>query len=213
MTGDGQFDQDFAAKLDGLFAWRRDVRRFRTDAVADDLLAECLASAELAPSVGNSQPWRWVRVSSAESRTIVRQSFKSCNDDALSGYSGEQAQLYASLKLEGLESAPVQIAVFCDRETAQGAGLGRQTMPEMLDYSTVTAVHTFWLAARARGLGVGWVSILQPDTVTAALDVPGSWKLVAYLCVGWPQEEHLDPELERHGWQQRTTPSVRILRR
>jgi 5,6-dimethylbenzimidazole synthase len=86
-------------------------------------------------------------------------------------------------------------------------------MPEMLDYSTVTAVHTFWLAARARGLGVGWVSILEPATVHAALTVPDTWHLVAYLCAGWPQEEHLDPELERHGWQPRSAAPDRLLKR
>jgi 5,6-dimethylbenzimidazole synthase len=213
MSTGGSFDAAFAAELDRLFAWRRDVRRFRTDAVPDAILNDCLAAAELAPSVGNSQPWRWVDVTSRDLRAIVRDSYQRCNADALQGYAGEQAQLYASLKLEGLDAAPVQIAVFCDGTTAQGAGLGRQTMPEMLAYSTVTAVHTFWLAARARGLGVGWLSILTPDDVTRALDVPPEWTLVAYLCVGWPQEEHLDAELERHGWQPRTAPGTRLLRR
>ena len=75
-------------------------------------------------------------------------------------------------------------------------------MPEMLQYSAVISVHTLWLAARARGLGVGWVSILQPDNVKRILDVPDRWQLIAYLCIGYPQEEHVDPELVRHGWQE-----------
>ena len=209
----GAFDAAFAADLTRLFAWRRDVRRFRTDVVSPQLLDDCIAAAELAPSVGNSQPWRWVEVQSAPARQVVRDSFAACNADALRGYAGEQAELYANLKLEGLDAAPVQLAVFCDRGTQQGAGLGRRTMPEMLDYSTVTAVYTFWLAARARGLGVGWVSILEPAIVHAALTVPDTWHLVAYLCAGWPQEEHLDPELERHGWQPRSAAPDRLLKR
>ena len=105
--------------------------------------------------------------------------------------------------LAGLREAPLHLAVFCDEATGAGHGLGRATMPEMLRYSAVTAVHTFWLAARIRGLGVGWVSILCPEEVTAALDVPADWRLIAYLCVGYPAEEHADPELVRHGWQAR----------
>ena len=91
-------------------------------------------------------------------------------------------------------------------------GLGRKTMPETLDYSVVAAVHTFWLCARAANLGVGWVSILDPAQVCRALEVPPAWKLIAYLCVGFPQEEHLDPELERHDWQARVVDNARVHR-
>ena len=113
----------------------------------------------------------------------------------------------------GLREAPVHLAVFCDHATDAGAGLGRKTMPEMLDYSVVAAVHTLWLAARAEGLGVGWVSILDPVDVCRALAVPPAWKLVAYLCVGRPLEEHLDPELERHDWQAHIAENDQLHRR
>jgi len=107
------------------------------------------------------------------------------------------------LKLEGLSQAPVHLAVCADEATAQGAGLGRQTMPETIRYSVVAAIQTLWLAARAEGLGVGWVSILDPAEIKRTLDLPADWSFIAYLCLGWPEEEHADPELERHGWEQR----------
>jgi 5,6-dimethylbenzimidazole synthase len=120
----------------------------------------------------------------------------------LQSYDGERAALYSRLKLAGLEDAPEQLAVFCDMNTETGHGLGRQTMPEMLEYSAVIAVHTLWLAARAYGLGVGWVSILDPAEVKRVLATPDSWKLIAYLCIGYPEEEHQDPELARYDWEQ-----------
>jgi 5,6-dimethylbenzimidazole synthase len=129
--------------------------------------------------------------------------FEAANRAALAAYDGERAQAYARLKLEGLREAPVHLAVFCDDETPQGHGLGARTMPETRRYSAICALHTFWLAARIHGLGVGWVSILDPGDVPAALDVPATWAFIAYLCVGWPREEHRTPELEREGWQAR----------
>jgi 5,6-dimethylbenzimidazole synthase len=193
--------------LTDLFRWRRDVRRFRDAALAESLIDDLLALACLAPSVGNSQPWRFVKVKSAAARAQVRASFERCNRRALDAYEGERARLYASLKLSGLERAPVHIAVFADENPAEGHGLGRASMPETIGYSVAMAIHTFWIAARARGVGVGWVSILDPAEISRALEAPPAWKLVAYLCVGWPEEEHLDPELERHGWQARFDPS------
>ena len=169
--------------------------------------------AALAPSVANSQPWRFVRVGTPGRRAEIKANFAACNARALAGYAGEQAALYARLKLEGLEEAPVHLAVFADEATAAGAGLGQQTMPETLRYSAVLAVHTLWLAARARGLGVGWLSILDPAAVARTLEVPEAWRLVAYLCLGWPVEEHLDPELERHGWQAREASARQLIER
>jgi 5,6-dimethylbenzimidazole synthase len=195
------FDAAFLRQLDELFRWRRDVRRFRADPVPISLIEHLLQIAAHSPSVGNSQPWRFVSVESAARRAAVIENFNLCNAAALKCYEGERAALYARLKLAGLREAPVHLAVFCDHATTAGAGLGRKTMPEMLDYSVVAAVHSFWLAARARGLGVGWVSIIDPLEVARCLDAPESWRLIAYLCVGVPEEEHADPELERCGWQ------------
>jgi 5,6-dimethylbenzimidazole synthase len=166
-----------------------------------------------APSVGNCQPWRFVLVEDAARRGAVKASFERANAEALGGYSGDKQALYARLKLQGMDVAPVQIAVFADEATERGAGLGRQTMPEALRYSVVGAIQTLWLAARAEGLGVGWISILEPGVVTRALDVPPSWTLVAYLCLGRPAEDHLDPELERYGWEPRAPLDDLVLRR
>jgi 5,6-dimethylbenzimidazole synthase len=207
------FTADFAKGLRDLILWRRDVRRFHRDPLPDGLIEALIELACHAPSVGNCQPWRFVLVDSAERRQAVRASFERANRAALDGYDGETRALYARLKLAGLDVAPVHLAVFADEATERGAGLGRQTMPEALRYSVVSAVHTLWLAARAEGIGVGWVSILEPEMVTRALDVPESWTLVAYLCIGRPVEEHLDPELERAGWQERAASTDFLLRR
>lgn len=207
------FDAAFRASLRDLILWRRDVRRFRRDPVAPELLDALIELASHAPSVGHSQPWRFVLVESPEAREAVRASFARANQAALDGYDGERRALYARLKLEGLAQAPIHMAVFCDDETERGAGLGRRTMPETLRYSVVAAIQTLWLASRAEGLGVGWVSILDPAAVTSALDVPSSWVLVGYLCLGWPEEAHRDPELERHGWQETHRAQDLVFRR
>lgn len=197
------FDETFRNQLDQLIQWRRDVRRFRTAPLPDGLLDDLLARAALAPSVGNSQPWRFVIVRDPARRKAIRENFERCNADALANYHGEKAKLYATLKLSGLDDAPEQIAVFCDEGTEAGHGLGQDTMPEMLPYSVVGAVQTLWLVARAHGVGLGWVSILDPEEVRRTLEVAEDWRLVAYLCVGFPVEEHTEPDLQRRGWQSR----------
>jgi 5,6-dimethylbenzimidazole synthase len=203
-----RFDAAFQGEFAELLAWRRDVRRFRPGAVPEATLDLLLGLTALAPSVGNCQPARFVRVDEETRREAVCANFQVANGQALAAYCGERARLYATLKLAGLREAPVQLAVFCDEGTEQGHGLGARTMPETRRYSAVCALHTFWLAARAYGLGVGWVSILDPIRLAEALEVPQTWSFVGYLCVGWPQEEHLTPELERAGWQTRTVHPV-----
>ena len=207
------FDGAFRARLRDLLLWRRDVRRFRRDPLPGGAVEALIELACLAPSVGLSQPWRFVIVENLAIRAAIRRNFESCNAQALAAQSSERAALYARLKLAGLEEAPAHLAVFADRATAQGHGLGRHTMPEMSDYSAVTAVHTIWLAARAQGIGMGWVSILDPGAVAAELDVPADWKFIGYFCLGYPQADDTMPELEQMGWEQRQLAKSFIIRR
>ncbi len=207
------FDPGFRDRFADLLQWRRDVRHFRTDPLPPGLLPELIDMAALAPSVGNSQPWRFVLVQSPEKRRLVITNFETANAQARAAYAGDRARLYASLKLAGLREAPVHLAVFCDAGTTQGHGLGRQSMPEMLEYSVVMAVHGFWLAARAANLGCGWVSILDPELLRSDLDLPSPWRLVAYLCVGYEQEQSSVPELERLGWEIRRPGETTMIRR
>lgn len=198
-----QFTQDFQDGLLDLMRWRRDVRRFRTDTVDEAVLSRCLDTFLLAPSVGLSEPWRLVRVQSDAARKAALENFQTANAEALAGYHGDKAKLYSGLKLSGMREAPVQLAIYCAEDTDKGAGLGAATMPETRRYSVVGAITQFWLAARAAGLGVGWVSILDPDALARDLKTPENWRLVAYLCIGWPEEESRTPELETAGWETR----------
>jgi 5,6-dimethylbenzimidazole synthase len=207
------FDEAFRTRLRDLLFWRRDVRRFRHDPLPSGTLEALIELACLAPSVGLSQPWRFVIVDDETTRAAIRQNFATCNADALDVQSRERARRYARLKLAGLEEAPSHFAVFADRSTGQGHGLGRHTMPEMIEYSAVTAVHTIWLAARAQGIGMGWVSILDPKTVAAILHVPAEWKFIGYFCLGYPQLDETVPELEQMGWERRRLPSSVIIKR
>jgi 5,6-dimethylbenzimidazole synthase len=206
MTTPPCFDAAFLSDFATLLSWRRDVRRFRRDPVPRETLRAVLELAQMSPSVGNSQPWRLVEVASAPMRAAVRGNFQACNAEALAAQDASRASAYAQLKLEGIDAAPTQFAVFCDHGTAQGHGLGARTMPEALDYSVVSMISVLWLAARARGLGLGWVSILDPTRLRRDLGMPETYK-----CIGWPEEEHDVPELERFGWQERTALGQYIL--
>ena len=210
---EAQFGEKFRAELLELLSWRRDVRRFKPDDLPVGTFERLVQIACLAPSVGLSQPWRFVTVRSRSCRDAVRACFESCNADALRSQGHERAALYARLKLAGLDDAPCQFAVFADQTTAQGHGLGRRTMPATIDYSAVMAIHTLWLAARAEGIGLGWVSILDPAVIASVLDVPRTWTLIGYFCMGYPVENDTVPVLEREGWEtRRTIDSVLFVR-
>jgi 5,6-dimethylbenzimidazole synthase len=207
------FDEGFRARLRELLIWRRDVRRFRSEPLPSGTLDRLIETACLAPSVGLSQPWRFVVVDEPQRRQAVLEEFNSCNADALGSYTEDRAARYVRLKLAGIQEAPSHLAVFADPSTVVGHGLGRRTMPEMAEYSVVAAVCTLWLAARAEGIGMGWVSILDPAHMSKILDVPAQWRFIGYLCFGYPQAEDERPELEQAGWERRQLPDGFVLRR
>jgi 5,6-dimethylbenzimidazole synthase len=190
------------------------VRHFDTRAIPPEEMTALLEAASLAPSVGNAQPWRFVRLRTPALREALAAHVDAENARAAAGYAEKgRHDAYRALKLHGLREAPELLAVFCDERPVAGHGLGIATMPEMLRYSCVTAVHTLWLAARARGIGLGWVSILDPVAVAALLDVPQDWTLIALLCLGYPEAPSETPELERRGWQAREPLADRLFER
>jgi len=213
MSDASSFDPVFRSRLHALLAWRRDVRRFHRDPLPEGTIERLIGLACLAPSVGLSQPWRFVLVDLPARRAALRSNFLHCNAAALAMQAPERAQHYARLKLAGLDRAPCQLAVFADPMTRQGHGLGRHTMPQTIDYSAVIAAHSLWLIARAEGIGMGWISILDPAAVTAALDVPSDWRLIGYFCLGYPEDADTVPALERAGWEHRRRAGEFLVRR
>ncbi|MEV4931960.1 5,6-dimethylbenzimidazole synthase [Sphingobium sp. LSP13-1-1.1] len=192
------------AAFEDLVHLRRDVRHFLTDPLDESEVERLLALAHSAPSVGLSQPWRFVRIETPGLRQDLAVHVDAQIARAGKIYDGEEDRLYRSLKLHGLREAPVLFAVYCDEGTETGHRLGAITMPEARRYSCVMAIHTLWLAARTRGIGLGWVSILDPATVDAMLAIPGNWRCLGLICLGYPVSEEATPELERRGWEHRT---------
>ena len=183
---------------------RRDVRSFfRPDEIADDVLARLLDAAHHAPSVGLMQPWRFIVIRDRHVRQTIHEIFDRARRTAAEIYTDDRRAMYDSLKLAGIIEAPINLCVACDEATIRGHGLGRQTMPETALYSTVCAVQNLWLAARAEGVGVGWVSILDVEELRGALGIPEGVVPIAYLCLGYVTEFGGQPELELKGWEQR----------
>jgi 5,6-dimethylbenzimidazole synthase len=193
-----------------LMRWRRDVRHFRDDPVSDDALGFLAQAMALAPSVGNARPWRVMRIDSPSLRAAARRIFEACNAAAAEGYDGPRRAAYGGLKLAGMDTAPVQLAVFTHADPAEGHGLGRRTMPQTLNQSTAMAVHALWLAARALNLGVGMVSILDPDEVERLLNTPSNWRFFAWLCIGHPTFDDDAPLLHRADWQRNAEPDWEV---
>ncbi|KAA5605121.1 5,6-dimethylbenzimidazole synthase [Roseospira marina] len=187
--------------LHQILRWRRDVRHFHPDPIPPDVLARLKEAMDCAPSVGNARPWRVVQVESPALRDAVRAEFERCRARAGALYTGEQRHAYDQLKLAGLDRAPLQLAVFCHADPAAGHGLGRQTQPETLMQSTAMAIHTLWLAARVENIGLGMVSIVEPQTLERLFGVAPPWHFAAYLCLGYPETHDDRPLLDRTGWQ------------
>jgi 5,6-dimethylbenzimidazole synthase len=180
---------------------RRDVRgQFLPDPVPDDVLARMLRAAHHAPSVGFMQPWDFIVVRAAAIKRRLRDAFASANEEAAAMFDDERQRTYHTLKLEGIVEAPVGICITCDRSRTGPVVIGRTHQPEMDLYSSVCAVQNLWLAARAENIGIGWVSIMRPDDLRAALAIPPSIQPIAYLCVGYVSHFFPKPELEAAGW-------------
>lgn len=183
---------------------RRDVRTgFTLDPVPDDVLTRVLGAAHTAPSVGFSQPWDFVVLRSPDTRARIQKLAANQRTRYGAALPAARAKALAGIKTEAILDTPLNIAVTCDRTRGGRFTLGRYTQPQMASYSTALAVENLWLAARAEGLGVGWVSFFDERELAAELGLPAHVEVVAYLCVGYVVEFPGEPELATAGWAQR----------
>ncbi|WP_447043634.1 5,6-dimethylbenzimidazole synthase [Vreelandella sp. H-I2] len=183
---------------------RRDVRsQFLPDRIPSDVLARLLEAAHHAPSVGFMQPWDFIVIESRSVRETVLAMFKQENQKAAERFEGERKEHYRSLKLQGILESPLNLCITCDRTRGGPHVLGRNSIVDTDLFSTCLAVQNLWLAARAEGIGVGWVSILDQEQLSAALKLPEHVYPLAYLCLGYVNEFLDQPELEAKGWRSR----------
>jgi 5,6-dimethylbenzimidazole synthase len=198
------FSPDERAAVYRAIETRRDVRdEFLPEPLPEELIARLLGAAHQAPSVGFMQPWNFILVRQSETRERVWRAFERANREAALMFPQEAQAKYRSLKLEGIRKAPLSICVTCDRSRGGAVVLGRTHNPQMDVYSTVCAVQNLWLAARAEGVGVGWVSIFHESEVKAILGIPEHIEIVAWLCLGFVDRLYRQPELAVKGWRQR----------
>ena len=182
---------------------RRDIRQFRPDPVPEEVLRKILKAAHHAGSVGFMQPWNFILVRDLGLRTKIKDIFQNQNQNAAENYEGERKNLYQSMKLEGIMESPLNLCVTCDRTRKGPHVLGRNSVIDTDIYSTCCAIQNLWLAARAEGVGVGWVSIMDQSALRLILEIPEHVLPVAYLCVGYPVEFKDKPMLEEVGWENR----------
>lgn len=185
-----------------VIAQRRDIRRYRPDDVPDDILQAILQAAHQAPSVGLMQPWRLIVIRSPQTRSAIRRVAQRERLRQAERFD-ERTRAYLDQKIEGVVEAPLGIVVCCDHGDPDTEVLGRGTIPDTDLYSTACAIENLWLAARAEGLGVGWVSFYEPQDLRTLLAIPPRVDPIAYLCVGWPDERPQRPGLESAGWNSR----------
>jgi nicotinate-nucleotide--dimethylbenzimidazole phosphoribosyltransferase len=197
-----RYEDASRAAVHRVIAERRDIRRFRPDAVPEDVLRRVLEAAHRAPSVGLMQPWRLIVVRDLATRSAVRRLAQRERLRQADRFD-ERARQFLDQKIEGVVEAPLGICVCCDHGDPEAEVLGRGTIPETDVYSTACAVENLWLAARAEGLGVGWVSFYRPEDLRALFGIPARVDPIAYLCLGWPDERPVRPGLEAAGWSAR----------
>lgn len=198
------FDDAERQALYDIIEARRDVRNeFLPDEIEPDALIRVLRAAHNAPSVGFMQPWNFILIDHPAKKQKVHEAFTDANAEAEQMFSKDRQETYRSLKLEGIKKSPLNIIVTCDRTRGGKVVLGRTNDAAMDVYSTVCAVQSLWLAARAEGIGIGWVSIFEKERVKAVLNVPAHVELVAYLCVGYVEELFDKPELSARRWRHR----------
>ena len=185
---------------------RRDIRAFRSDPVPDEVIARVLVAAHHAASVGFTQPWDFIVVRDLERRRAVRQVFEQEHRKNAAQFEGKRREKFLSLKLEGILEAPLNVIVTCEPGRFGPAVLGKVSIREVEVYSTCLAVGNLWLAARAEGLGVGWVSIMRNDALRQLFAIPRRIIPVAYLCVGYPESFPEQPILETVEWARRLPP-------
>lgn len=207
-----RFPDDARAALYDVVAARRDVRRFRPDPVQEDVLERVLTAGHAAPSVGHSQPWRFLVVQDPtlrERASVMADAERLAQAQQLDA---DSARHLLDLQLEGIREAPLGIVVCCDRRAPAAGVLGRATFPDADLWSCACAIQNMWLAARAEGLGLGWVTLFQPDELGSLLGLPDGVVTLGWLCLGWPDERPPAPGLERAGWSRRAPLSDVVLR-
>jgi len=207
-----RFDDASRAALYRVMELRRDVRHFRDAPVDDAALDRILCAAQWAPSVGFSQPWAFVVVRDRGARRRIRASFLRCREAESWRFGAARREKYLAYKLEGIEDAALNVCVVADLRDRGGAILGATVQPEAVRASVCCAVQNLWLAARAEGLGVGWVSIVEPAVLRHELALPAGVEPIAYLCVGHPAEFRARPMLEETGWNARRDPGTTVHR-
>ena len=198
--------------LAAVVAGRRDIRRYRPDAVPEDLITAVLGAGHRAPSVGHSQPWRFIVVTDPATRDRAAAMADRARVDQAAHLASERAARMLDLKLEGLREAPVGVVVACDRRTPATGVLGRATFPDADLWSCATAIENMWLTARAHGLGMGWVTLFDPDELADLLGLPEGVVTLGWLCLGWPDERPPSPGLERAAWSKKTPLEQVVLR-
>ncbi|WP_374970872.1 5,6-dimethylbenzimidazole synthase [Terrabacter sp. BE26] len=194
---------DDIASLARVVGARRDIRRYRADPVPDDVLTAVLTAGHRGPSVGHSQPWRFIVVAQQATRDAAALMADRSRLRQAAGMTEESARGLLDLRLEGIREAPVGVVVACDRRTPAAGVLGRATFPDADLWSCAAAIENMWLTARAHGLGLGWVTLFEPAELAELLGLPDGVETLGWLCLGWPDERPPEPGLERAGWSKR----------